>query len=105
MVFAPGYGAVIMKSSLDVKIKKGSFDKPYDDVYDKQKNYLNDCIANEMDKYKSKNKGNYKISLTQQRKDRDNIRANVKFTSLKERVKFFNNEFNKFGIEFIYITP
>ena len=82
-----------------VKLSEDSYKK----ANDKRKDYVNDNIAWASDEYKQDNINNF--NYFQMANDLDEIKDKVRHSNFKEQCEFFNEEFNQFGIEFIYISP
>lgn len=94
---------LIKKSEPNVKLNKKNLEDSYKKTNDKRKDYVNDNIAWASDEYKKDNINNF--NYFQMANDLDEIKDKVRHSNFKEQCEFFNEEFNQFGIEFIYISP
>ena len=105
MVFAPGYGAVIIKKSYPEK--KISYDDLYNahkNAKNKRDNYVTQKSDELKDNYK-KDLKNKSISYLKQKHDFDYIENVAEFIDFKTQCKFYDDELKQHGIKFIYIVP
>ena len=104
IIYAPEFGVMLIKKSEpNVKLNKKNLEDSYKKANDKRKDYVNDNIAWASDEYKQDNINNF--NYFQMANDLDEIKDKVRHSNFKEQCEFFNEEFNQFGIEFIYISP
>ena len=104
IIYAPEFGVMLIKKSEpNVKLNKKNLEDSYKKANDKRKDYVNDNIAWASDEYKKDNINNF--NYFQMANDLDEIKDKVRHSNFKEQCEFFNEEFNQFGIEFIYISP
>ena len=104
IIYAPEFGVMLIKKSEpNVKLNKKNLEDSYKKANDKRKDYVNDNIAWASDEYKKDNINNF--NYFQMENDLDEIKDKVRHSNFKEQCEFFNEEFNQFGIEFIYISP
>lgn len=104
LVYAPRFGALLIKKSEpNIKFNKKSLGDSYKNANDKREDYVNNNIAWASDEYKKANINNF--DYFQIEHDLNDIKDKVRHSNFKEQCEFFNEEFNQYGIEFIYISP